>query len=88
MRCKVIAVSYLHSGVNDTAVQPTLSIIFPEFEAIFEKALTWGSGTQEKLFDEKKTEVENLVSGSLSQKCCGAYVRDVRGRIIFVYPRP
>jgi hypothetical protein len=35
-----------------------------EFEDIFEKALTCVSRTQGKLFDEKKTEVENLVSGS------------------------
>jgi hypothetical protein len=36
-----------------------------EFEAIFENAVTCKSGTQSKLFD-KKTEVENLVAGSLS----------------------
>jgi hypothetical protein len=36
-----------------------------EFEAIFENSLTCVSETQGKLFDEKKTEVENLMSGSL-----------------------
>jgi hypothetical protein len=35
-----------------------------EFEAIFDKALTCVSGTQGKLFVEKKTKVENLVSGN------------------------
>jgi hypothetical protein len=35
------------------------------FEAIFEKALTSVSGAQGKLFEEKKPEVDNLVSGSL-----------------------
>jgi hypothetical protein len=35
------------------------------FEAIFEKALTRVSEAQRKKFDEKKSEVENLVSGSL-----------------------
>jgi hypothetical protein len=36
-----------------------------EFKAIFEKDLTRVSWAQGKLFDEKKLEVENLVSGSL-----------------------
>jgi hypothetical protein len=37
-----------------------------EYEAICNKALTRVSGAQMELFDEKKTEVENLVTGSLS----------------------
>jgi hypothetical protein len=49
MRSKVTAVSYLHRGVIDTAVQ----IWHPRV-----------SGVCGELFDEK-TEVENLVSGSL-----------------------
>jgi hypothetical protein len=36
-----------------------------KFEAIFEKLSTCVSGAQGKLFYEKKTEAENLVSGSL-----------------------
>jgi hypothetical protein len=37
-----------------------------EFEAIFEKAITCVSGAQGKLFYvKKKTEVENVLSGSL-----------------------
>jgi hypothetical protein len=63
MRSKVTVVSFLHSGVIDTAmictaesltVQPTLLNIF-EFEAVFEKTSTRVSGAQGKLFDEKKT---------------------------------
>jgi hypothetical protein len=36
-----------------------------ELEAICKKAFTRGSGAQMELFDEKKPEVENLVTGSL-----------------------
>jgi hypothetical protein len=36
-----------------------------EYEAICKKALTRVSGAQMELFDEKKSEVENLVTGSL-----------------------
>jgi hypothetical protein len=77
--------SWLHSGVNDTAVYVTAVSMtrlcisqrchwhgcatnfvdyLREFEAIFEKALTCVSGTQGNWL-MKKTEVENLVSGSL-----------------------
>jgi hypothetical protein len=64
MRSKVTVVSFLHSGVIDTAmictaesltVQPTLLNIF-EFEAVFEKTSTRVSGAQGKLFDEKKNQ--------------------------------
>jgi hypothetical protein len=36
-----------------------------EIGSLFEKALTRVSGAYGELFDEKKPEVENLVSGSL-----------------------
>jgi hypothetical protein len=36
-----------------------------KFEAIFKKALTRVSGAQGELFDDKKPEVEKLLSGSL-----------------------
>jgi hypothetical protein len=36
-----------------------------EYEAICKKALNRGSAAQMELFDEKKPEVENLVTGSL-----------------------
>jgi hypothetical protein len=36
-----------------------------EYEAICKKALTRVSGTQMEFLDEKKPEVENLVTGSL-----------------------
>jgi hypothetical protein len=38
---------------------------FREYEVICKKALTRGSRAQKELFDEKKPEVENLVTGSL-----------------------
>jgi hypothetical protein len=36
-----------------------------EYETICKKVLTCVSGAQMELFDEKKPEVENLVTGSL-----------------------
>jgi hypothetical protein len=36
-----------------------------EYKAICKKALTCGSGTQMELFDEKKPEFKNFVTGSL-----------------------
>jgi hypothetical protein len=36
-----------------------------EYEAMCKMALTCVSGAQMELFDEKKPEVENLVTGSL-----------------------
>jgi hypothetical protein len=36
-----------------------------EYKAICKKALTRVSGAQMELFDEKKPEVENFVTGSL-----------------------
>jgi hypothetical protein len=54
---KIFEKSWLHSGVNDTAVICTATNFahyLREFEAIFEKALTCVSGSQRKLFDKKK----------------------------------
>jgi hypothetical protein len=36
-----------------------------DYEAICKKAVTRGSWAQMEMFDEKKPEVENLVTGSL-----------------------
>jgi hypothetical protein len=55
-------------GVNDTADHQKVDFIaeyLREYEAICKKALTCESGAQMELFDEKKLEVENLVTGSL-----------------------
>jgi hypothetical protein len=55
-------------GVNDTADHKNGEIkveFLSEFESICKKALTRISGAQMELFDEKKQEVENLVTQSL-----------------------
>jgi hypothetical protein len=66
--------NHSHSNMRSkvTAVSMTLlcNHYLREFEAIFEKALTCVLGTQGMLFDEKKTEVENLVPGSLFTIVC------------------
>jgi hypothetical protein len=62
------AVSILVSGVIDTADHKKIDFkveYLREYEAICKKALTRGSRAQMELFDEKKPEVENLVTGSL-----------------------
>jgi hypothetical protein len=56
------------SGAIDTAVTKIgdfIVYLLHEFEPIFKKALTHVSGALGELFDEKKPEVENLVSGPL-----------------------
>jgi hypothetical protein len=48
---------WLHKGVIDTAVQPTLLIIFANSKPYSKRVyLTCVSGTKAKLFDEKKTQ--------------------------------
>jgi hypothetical protein len=59
---------FYHSDVIDTAVTKIGDFIVDfirEFETIFKKTLTRVSGAKGELFDEKKIEVEILVSASL-----------------------
>jgi hypothetical protein len=56
------------SGVIDTADHQQSRFhgqISPRIRIHMQKALTRVSGAQMELFDEKKPEVENLVTGSL-----------------------
>jgi hypothetical protein len=61
-------ITFVVSRVIDTADHQKVDFIFEylcKYEAICKKALTHGSGAQIELFDEKKPEVENLVTGTL-----------------------